>query len=155
MTVKIKWKPLIFWVLGTLLAGALGSLIGGAMKGYEGVVTPKFAPPDIVFPIVWSILYILMGVSAYLIYVSQSGEKMKALGFYIAQLIVNIIWPLFFFRLDMYLFSFIWLLLLIVLVIIMFIAFYKIRPAAAYLQIPYIVWLVFAAVLNYAVYTLN
>lgn len=125
------------------------------MKGYEGVVTPKFAPPDIVFPIVWSILYILMGVSAYLIYVSQNGEKMKALVFYFAQLIVNIIWPLFFFRLDMYLFSFIWLLLLIVLVIIMFIAFYKIRPAAAYLQIPYIVWLVFAAVLNYAVYTLN
>ncbi len=155
MAVKIKWKPLIYWVLGTLLAGALGSLAGGAMKGYEGVATPSFAPPDIVFPIVWSILYILMGISAYLIYISQSGEKPKALGLYIAQLVVNIIWPLFFFRLDMYLFSFVWLLLLVVLVIIMFIEFYKIRPAAAYLQIPYIAWLVFASVLNYAVYTLN
>lgn len=155
MKEKINWKSLLWWVIGTVAAGFLGGLIGGAMKGYGDIVTPSFAPPPFLFPIVWSVLYILMGVSAYIVFESDSINKKPALTIYFIQLAVNILWPLFFFRFEWFLFSFIWLIALLVLVLIMFSLFYKIKPLSAWLQLPYILWLAFAAVLNFTVYTIN
>lgn len=127
------------------------------MKDFESLNKPIFSPPAILFPIVWTILYILMGISSYIICSNKTDQKFKnrACYIYIAQLIVNSLWTLFFFRLNMILFAFIWLLLLIILVIIMITRFYNIKPIAAYLQIPYILWLLFAAILNFSIYLLN
>lgn len=155
MTVKIKWKPLLFWTLGTLAVGALSSVAGGAMKGFKGINTPSITPAPVVFSVAWTILYLLMGISAYLIYDSKGGMTKRSLALYAFQLSVNFLWPVFFFRLHAFTFSFIWLLLLLVLVIIMTVNFRSIRPAAGYLQMPYILWLVFAGVLNCMVITLN
>ncbi len=151
----INFKKLIWSILIALGAGVVGNLLGGGMDVYDTIVKPSFAVPPIVFPIVWTVLYILMGISAYIISTSDSKNKDMALGIYAVQLVVNALWPLFFFRFQMFFVSFLWLLLLIALVIAMIIAFYKIRPIAAYLQIPYLAWLIFASVLNFAIYRLN
>lgn len=153
--VKIKWKELSLWVFVTLFIGFLGSVISGAMKGYEGINKPAFTPPDITFMIVWIVLYILMGISAYIVYQSDSEYKKTALVIYGISLLINILWPLFFFKFHLFFFSFIWIILLAVVVAVMIYLFYKVRPLAAYLQIPYLLWLIFAAVLNYGVYVLN
>lgn len=154
---KTNYKFLITFIVMALAFGGIGAFLGGNMEYFETLKKPAFAPPAIVFPIVWSILYILMGISAYLICVNNTDEKFRsrAIVIYLVQLIINALWPLFFFRLHMILFAFIWLLLLLVFVIVMFIKFYKISPLAGYLQIPYVIWLIFAGVLNYTIYTLN
>ena len=154
---KVNYKMLILFIGLALLAGGIGALLGGNMDNFETLKKPPFSPPAILFPIVWTILYILMGISSYLICSNKTDQKFKnkASFVYILQLIVNSLWSLFFFRLNMILFAFIWLLLLILLVIIMIIKFYNIKPLAAYLQIPYILWLLFAAVLNFSIYLLN
>lgn len=146
---------LIISILIPNVIGFIGGLIGDSFSGLTGVNMPSFAPPSIVFPIVWTILYILMGISSYMIYRTQSMNSGKALVIYIVQLIVNALWSLFFFRFGWYLFSFIWILLLIFLVIIMIYKFYQINKTAAYLQIPYLLWLVFAAILSFNIYLLN
>ena len=140
-----------------LLAGGVGALLGGDMSDFNNIKKPFFAPRAIVFPIAWSILYILMGISSYLICFNSTDRKFKqkACIIYIIQLIVNTLWTLFFFRFKMILFAFFWLLLLLMLVIVMIIKFYKIKPLAAYLQIPYIIWLIFAAILNFSIFLLN
>ena len=125
------------------------------MNGFEGIYKPSFTPPAIVFPIAWTILYILMGISSYLIYESKDGKKESALFIYGIQLIINSLWTLFFFNLKWFLFSFILVLIILLLVIFMIIKFYKINKTAALLQIPYILWLIFAAILSYNVYLLN
>jgi tryptophan-rich sensory protein len=154
---KVNYKMLILFIGLALLAGGIGALLGGNMDNFETLKKPPFSPPAILFPIVWTILYILMGISSYLICSNKTDQKFKnkASFVYILQLIVNSLWSLFFFRLNMILFAFIWLLLLILLVIIMIVKFYNIKPLAAYLQIPYILWLLFAAVLNFSIYLLN
>ncbi len=125
------------------------------MKGFDGINTPPITPAPVVFSVAWTILYLLMGISAYLVYDSKGGMTKRSLALYAFQLSVNFLWPVFFFRLHAFTFSFIWLLLLLVLVIIMTVNFWSIRPAAGYLQMPYILWLVFAGVLNCMVITLN
>ncbi len=151
----INFKKLIWSILIALGIGVVGNLLGGGTDLYDTIVKPSFAVPPIVFPIVWTILYILMGISAYIIYTSDSENKDIALGLYAVQLVINALWPLFFFRYQMFFVSFLWLLLLIAVVIAMIVAFYKIKPIAAYLQIPYLLWLIFAGVLNFAIYRLN
>ena len=154
---KVNYKMLLLFIGLALLAGGIGALLGGNMDNFDTLEKPSFSPPAILFPIVWTILYILMGISSYLICSNKTDQKFKnrACFVYIIKLVVNSLWTLFFFRLNMLLFAFIWLILLIVLVIIMIIKFYNIKPLAAYLQIPYILWLVFAAVLNFSIYLLN
>lgn len=155
---NVNYKLLITFIIVALAFGGIGALLGGNMDAFQEINKPSFSPPAILFPIVWSILYILMGISSYLICVNNSDFekfKYKALGVYLIQLIINSLWTLFFFRLEWFLFAFIWLILLLVFVIIMFIKFYKISPIAGLLQIPYVLWLIFAGVLNYAIYTLN
>ncbi len=138
-----------------LIVGGLSALLSGGMGSYSQINQPTFAPPGFIFPIVWTILYTLMGISSYLIYISDSPEKETALTTYGIQLFFNFFWSIIFFGFHQYLAAFIWLLVLIVLIAIMIYQFDKISPLAAYLQIPYLLWCTFAAVLNFAVYRLN
>lgn len=151
---KINYKLLIINILIPLLVGIIGSILGNP-NSFEMINKPSFSPPAIVFPIVWTVLYILMGISAYIVISSDDTNKKQAYIIYILQLIVNGLWSLFFFRFGWYLFSFFWIIFLIVLVIIMIDSFYKINKTAAYLQIPYLIWLIFASVLNLSIYLLN
>lgn len=151
---KINYKLLIINILIPLAVGIIGNLLGNP-NTYSIINKPSFSPPAILFPIVWTILYTLMGISSYIIMISNDTNKNKAYLVYIIQLIVNGLWSLFFFRFKLYLFSFFWIILLISLVVIMIYKFYKINKLSAYLQIPYLVWLIFASILNLSIYILN
>jgi Tryptophan-rich sensory protein (mitochondrial benzodiazepine receptor homolog) len=156
MLKKVQWKPLIISLMISLGTGFLSGFVNkNSVKGFETLVKPPLTPPSFVFPIAWTILYILMGISAYLVYISCSEYREKALRVYLAQLIVNFLWTIVFFNLEMRLLAFIWLLILWVLIIRMIRLFYKVDPLAAYLQIPYLIWVTFAGYLNLATYLLN
>lgn len=148
---KIDYKKLIIYILIPLI---LGSIIGLLTSGnYNEIIMPKFTPPKILFPIVWSILYISMGISRYII--DSKEHNHSAITIYRIGLIVNLVWPFLFFNFKWYLFSFLWIILLITLVTIMIIKFLKLSKISGLLQIPYLLWLIFASILNFAVYTLN
>ncbi len=147
-------SSLIISILIPLAVGSISSLLSGNMMSTSFTKTP-LSPPAFLFPIVWTILYILMGISSYLIYNSQSPDAPKALFTYGLQLFFNFFWSILFFRFSLYLPAFFWLLAMIILIVIMIWQFYKIRPLAAYLQIPYLLWCLFAAVLNFMVYMAN
>ncbi len=152
----IHWKALIINILISMGVGALASFFTkNNTDVYSTLIQPLLAPPAVVFPIVWTILFLLMGISAYLVFVSPKPLKKPALVIYGMQLAVNFFWLIFFFNLQLYLFSFIWLMLLWVLVIIMLILFASVRKSAACLQIPYFLWITFAAYLNLGIYLLN
>lgn len=151
----INLKSLIISILIPNLAGFLGNLFGNSATNFYNIVKPSFTPPSIVFPIVWFILFTLMGISSYIIWSSESKDKKNALIIYGIQLFFNSLWTFFFFNLGLYLFSFIWILIILILVIIMFYKFYKINKTAALLQIPYVLWLIFASIINFNVYLLN
>lgn len=152
---KIKNKSsLIISILIPILVGTLSSLFSGNMS-ISMFNKPSFSPPSFLFPIVWTILYILMGISSYIIYSSDSPNKGKALTIYGIQLFFNFFWSIIFFGSSQYLFSFVWLIALIIIIIIMIYQFYTIEPLAAYLQIPYLLWCLFAAYLNFMIYWLN
>lgn len=153
MKKQINYKKLAFYILITLAIGFAGNLLGGSTDIYTKINQPPFAPPKILFPIVWSILYILMGISAYL--VANEKNNKEALTVYWIQVGVNALWSLFFFRLNWFLFSSLWIVLLLCLVVYMIYLFFKLNKTAAYLQIPYTLWLTFALVLNSAIYILN
>lgn len=145
-------------VLVPLLAGVVASLItGGGMENFEILEKPILTPPGWIFPIVWTALYILMGISSYLIITSEANKQKteSALMIYWYQLAVNFLWPTFFFNFQWYLFSFIWIVILWVLVLLMIIAFYKIDKRVAYLNIPYLAWITFAGYLNAGIWRLN
>lgn len=149
-------KVFIISILIPLAVGALSALLGmNGMAQYTELAKPPLSPPGFVFGIVWPILYVLMGISSALIYQSKDARKQDALKIYAAQLAVNFFWTIFFFGLDWRLFSFFWILLLIVLVLLMIRQFSSINPLAGYLQIPYLLWLIFAAYLNLGVWFLN
>ena len=153
-----NWKTYAFWILITEAVGGLaGWLTREGTKLYnETVIQPPLSPPPVVFPIVWGILYALMGISAARIYTAHpSPERSRGLNLYFAQLIVNFFWSLIFFNAQAFGFAFIWLLLLWGLVLWMILTFRKIDPLAAWLQIPYLLWLSFAAYLNLGVWYLN
>ena len=122
---------------------------------FESLQKPPFAPPPLAFPIAWVILYGLMGISSYLILACDGPNVKPALAIYGAQLAVNFLWPLVFFLGQAYLLAFFILVLLYGLVLWMIRAFRPIRPAAANLQLPYVLWLTYAAYLNLGVYLLN
>lgn len=152
----IKLKPLLSSILISLGTGIIAAIITmGSMNLYEKVNLPALSPPSALFPIVWSILYILMGISSYLIYISDNSNRNSALTIYFIQLFFNFIWPIIFFNFENFLLSFIWLIILWILILAMIISFYKINPIASYLQIPYLLWVTFAGYLNLAIYLLN
>ncbi len=148
-------SALIISILIPLAVGALSALISGDMSTYSTLNKPALSPPSFIFPIVWTILYILMGISAYLVFVSESPDAPKALKTYFLQLFFNFFWSIIFFRFSLYLPAFIWLVILIILICVMIKQFYKINPTAAYLQIPYLLWCLFAAYLNFSLHLLN
>ena len=153
-----KWKPYIFSIAISLGVGVLSGLLSmGGMKEYSQFVEkPVLTPPGWLFSVVWTILYTLMGISAVWIWQEQaSAARDKGLNLYVAQLIVNFFWSLIFFNAQAFGFSFIWLLLLWVLVLLMILQFNKVNKKAAQLQIPYLLWLTFAAYLNIGVWLLN
>ncbi len=157
MIVSVKnWKTSLISILIALGVGGLaGLLTSGAMRDYESAVKPALTPPSAVFPVVWAILYILMGLSAALVFSSDAPGKQTALAVYAAQLLVNFCWSLIFFVAKAYLPAFLWLLLLLVLIVIMIVKFYPISHTAAYLQIPYLLWVLFAGYLNFMIFLLN
>lgn len=149
---SINWKSLLVSLAISLGAGVLGNIAGGNSSGqYEQLYQPPLAPPGWVFPIVWTILFILMGIAAYLIYESDSPEKKEALGIYAAQLIANIGWSLIFFGLDAYLLAFAWILLLWYFIFLTWQSFRKINKTAGWLLVPYLAWVTFATYLNLAI----
>ena len=155
---SIKKDELGISILIPLAIGAIsGFLTNNAMEAFRMKKQPPLSPPGWLFPVVWTILYILMGVASYIIYQKSKGtdEGKTALRFYGIQLFFNFFWSVFFFNLEWYLFALIWLLALLVFIIITAIKFGKIDKTAAYLMIPYILWVTFAGYLNLGVYLLN
>ena len=155
---KRNWKTFAFWILLAEAAGGLsGWLSREGMKLYsETIVQPPLSPPMWVFPVVWGILFALMGIGAARVSLQEKTVwRSRGLNLFIAQLAVNFFWSLIFFNAQAFGFAFLWLLLLIVLVELMIYAFYKVDPLAAKLQIPYLLWLMFAAYLNFGVWYLN
>lgn len=155
---KHKWISYAIWILMAEAVGALSAwLTREGTDLFNAVIRqPVFSPPPVLFPIVWGILYVLMGFSAARIsHLPQSPARSRSLNLYFAQLIVNFFWSLIFFNTQRFGFAFIWLLLLWGLVLWMIVSFWEVDPTAARLQIPYLLWLSFAAVLNLGVWYLN
>ena len=154
-TKKFSWKALLFFVGGTLLAGGLSTLLGGDFSVVRTWVAPPLAPPSWLFFPVWTVLYTAMGVAAYLVWQTGDIDRNESLKLYAAQLAVNVLWPLFFFRLEWRLFAFFWILLLIALVAYTIRSFSAHSRVAGWLLVPYLIWLLFAAYLNFGYYVLN
>ncbi|PNV62835.1 tryptophan-rich sensory protein [Clostridium sp. chh4-2] len=153
---KIRNKSaLIISILIPLAIGSISALLSGNMSSYSMLVKPTLSPPGFVFPIVWTILYILMGISSYIVYSSNSPNKSKALLLYSVQLFFNFCWSIIFFRIELYFFALIWIIALVLIIIIMIKQFRIVSPRAAYLQIPYLIWCIFAVYLNFAIFILN
>lgn len=148
--IKIYIKSILIPVI---IGGIVGFIISSYID-YNSLQKPFLAPPSIVFPIVWTILYILMGIS-YGILESNKLTNKKIDLLYYTQLGVNSLWSIFFFLLKWRLFSFIWIILLAILIIFMILKFYDKNKVAGLLQIPYLLWVIFASYLNIAIYILN
>lgn len=153
---KINIKSLLLNLALPLGVGFISAIItSNSMEQYEALVKPPLAPPPSVFPIVWTILFILMGISSYIIWESTVYPKKKAFSWYLIQLVLNAFWTIIFFNLEMRLFAFFWLLALLFAIGKMIYNFAGVNKVAAYLQIPYFIWVVFAGYLNLSIYLLN
>ena len=161
-------KKLKIYIKSILMPVIIGSIVGLVISkfiDYDTLKRPLLSPPSIAFPIVWTIIYILMGISFGILknqYINnlsilnnKEGKLLSTRQLYYIQLAVNTLWSIIFFIFKWRLFAFIWILLLIILVILMIIDFYKKNKLAGLLQIPYLLWLIFAAYLNLGVYILN
>lgn len=135
---KINYKKLAIFILIPLVLGTIVGLLTSTNSNIDSILPPW------IFPVVWTILYTLMGISSYLIY-KETNEIPKI---YIYQLIANLLWPFVFFKFKLFTLAFIWILLLILLVIVMIKDFLSKNKLAGYLQIPYLIWLIIAAILN-------
>ena len=146
------------WILLTEAVGLVSAWLSrnGTDIFQETAIQPPLSPPAILFPIVWTILYALMGIGAARVSMTPaSKERSRGLNLFVAQLIVNFFWSLIFFNAQAYGFAFLWLLLLFALALWMTLEFLKSDSLAAVLQIPYLLWLLFAAYLNWGVWMLN
>lgn len=149
-------KYLVLAILLPLAVGAISSVLtSGSMDIYARINRPSIAPPGIVFPIVWTILFILMGIASYFVYESDCQYRDAALKVYAVQLLINFLFNIIFFSLGLYLFAFLWTVLLLFVNIIMIQLFYRCDKWAGYLLIPYILWNSFAVLLSFSVYAVN
>ena len=157
MVLSVRTKSLIKNLAIPLLVGALsGFLTNSDVKEFMATAQkPFFMPPGWLFPVVWTLLYILMGFSAYIIDNTPSSRKNRALTIYYIQLFFNFVWSFIFFSAENFLFAFIWIIILWILIIATIIEFKIIKARAAYFLIPYLIWVTFAAVLNFSIYLLN
>lgn len=156
---KIRFIPLIISIAIPLFIGGITSLIIPNMQSiYESLVKPIFSPPSIVFPIVWTIVYILMGIASYKVYILKYDniDVSSAIFVYGIQLLLNFLWTLIFFGFRLYGLAFIELILLNLFVILTIIRFYqKAGIKVALLLLPYLIWLIYAGVLNFFIWMLN
>lgn len=135
---KNDYKKLILYIaIPLLLGGIVGFITSKESMNYKGIVDGW------VFPIVWSILYILMGISSYIV---RNNKELMSI--YKVNLVINLLWPIIFFTLNFKVFGFFWILLLILVVGYMIYKFYNKNKISAYLLIPYLLWLIFASILN-------
>ena len=158
MTKRPEWKKLIVSILIPLAVGGAAALIAnGSFKDFEALNKPPLAPPAWAFPAAWTLLYILMGIAAYLVYSSEKypGRIERALTFYAVQLFMNFCWTLIFFNLKLYLAAFIWLVLLWGAIAGTALLFSFISKSAGWLMLPYLAWVTFAGYQNLGVYILN
>lgn len=152
------WKIYALWIAATEAVGALsGWLTREGVKVYEQTVTkPPLSPPSWVFPVVWGILFALMAIGAARVYLSPAGpERTRSLRLYGLQLAVNFVWSIIFFNLQAFGLALVWLVLLWILVLRMLLAFRRVDPVAGWLQLPYLLWVSFAAYLTAGVLLLN
>lgn len=149
-----KFKIYLKSIFLPVIVGGIVGLIISSFIDYNSLNKPALSPPSIIFPIMWTMLYILMGIS-YGILKDKALLDKKVSNVYYIQLFVNALWSIFFFVFKWRLFSFIWLILLVLLVVAMIILFYKKNKLSGILQIPYLVWILFASYLNLFVYLLN
>lgn len=154
---KIKSvKNLVLAILFPLAVGTLAFVLtSDSMDLYSRINRPSLAPPGYVFPIVWTILFILMGIASYFVYESDSEYREAALKVYAIQLAINFFFNIIFFRLNQFFFAFLWTILLLFVNIIMIQLFYRCDKRAGYLLVPYVLWNSFAVLLSFFVYSLN
>ena len=155
---KIQWKKLIVCLAIPLAVGGISALVTNReMQDFEALQQPPLSPPGWLFPVVWTILFLLMGLASYLVATSHGSEQeiRRALRVYGLQLAVNFLWSVIFFNFKAYLFAFVWLLLLWVLIAITLLRFVRLRPLAGWLLVPYLLWVTFAGYLNLGIYLLN
>ena len=161
MLIKLwkKYKTYIISVLIALGVGGLSALL--TMKNMDimgKLIQPPLSPPSFLFPIVWTVLYTLMGISAAIIFEKREINPKAAregLTYYAMSLVVNFVWSIIFFNLGALFIASIWLLLLIFLIVMTIVQYARVDKVAAYLQIPYLVWVLFATYLTFGIYLLN
>lgn len=155
---KQRIKTFFICIAIPLFVGGLSALLSqNSMKTFQHLNKPPLSPPGLLFPIVWTILYILMGIASYFIITANEDKQQiqQALVLYGSQLFVNFWWSIFFFNFEWYFFSFLWLVLLWLLIYFTIQAFYSISKIAGYLMIPYLLWVTFAGYLNFFIFLLN
>lgn len=149
-------KALLFDLLLPLGVGGLAALLtGGAMEEYGSLHQPPLSPPGWVFPVVWTVLYLLMGLAAHLVRFSGDPRRGGFLWLYGLQLALNFGWTVIFFLFQGYLFALVWLGVLWCAVLCTMVGFFQVRPAAGWLLVPYLMWVGFAGYLNAGVWLLN
>lgn len=152
---KIKWKELILCIIVPLAVGGFSAfLTRDGMENFKTVQKPPLTPPEKLFPFVWTILYLLMGLASYIV-LTSGKPKTAGLILYGVQLFFNFFWSILFFNKEMYLFSFIWLVIMWLLILAATVLFYRNTKLGGYLMIPYLLWTAFAGYLNFGVYLLN
>lgn len=154
---RIEWKKLLVCIAIPLAVGGVSALLtSGNMKLFEEINKPPLSPPAWLFPVVWTILYVLMGIALYLVVTTRTRDnKTPAITSFGVQLFFNFFWSIIFFNAQAYLFAFVWLLLLWVAIALNIYFFNKINVTSAKLLIPYLVWVTFAGYLNLGIYILN
>ena len=155
---KIGKKKLAICIAIPLSVGGISAwLTMNSMEAFERLNQPPPSPPGWLFPVVWTVLFVLMGIGSYLVVESATTQTVQkpALWTYGIQLAFNFLWTIVFFNLQWFLFAFVWLVVLWLLILATIIQFYRIRKAAGYMLIPYLLWVAFAGYLNFGVYLLN
>lgn len=157
---NVKNRKLWTYAIAIAIPEAVGALSGfltrDGVKAIEQLPQSSLTPPGIVFPIVWAILYALMGIGLARIWMAPEGmDRTRALSLFLFQLIFNFFWSIFFFNMQAFGFAFFWILALWALIGLMIRAFYQVDKLAAWLQVPYFLWVTFAAYLNFVMWRLN
>ncbi|MBQ7343212.1 MAG: tryptophan-rich sensory protein [Clostridia bacterium] len=158
MNKKINYKTLAICILIPLAVGGLSALLTmGSMEDFASLEQPPLSPPGWLFPVVWTILYTLMGIASYIALETPSSQDAtkKAFKAYFLQLGFNFFWSIIFFSLGAFEIAFAWLCVLLALIVITTVRFWRINKWAGILMLPYIAWVTFAGYLNLAIAYLN
>ena len=150
----MKLSQKLLYILTPLIGGSIVGLIINKSIDYNYLVNPPLSPPSYLFPIVWSILYLLIGISYY-IYRKNNNDNSLTIKLYYIQLILNYLWSIIFFTLKLRTLAVIWIIVLAITIIYLMIRFYKEERTSFYLLIPYILWVLFAIYLNIGIVILN